>query len=87
MEEFTPEFFDAASAAWRENKIAIGGGSFAYKCAYKHSNGKMCNKMVSGQKPVLQYITHPNWSQQCRQSSMEFCKKHHIRGPQQKGNK
>ena len=79
MQEFTPEFFDAASAAWRENKIAIKGGSFAYKCTYKHSDGKMCNKIVSGQ----QYTTHPNWSEQCHKASMEFCKKHHIRGPQQ----
>lgn len=31
IEEFTPEFFDEASAAWRANKIPIGEGSFKYK--------------------------------------------------------
>lgn len=31
--EFTPEFFDAASAAWRSNKRQVGEGSFKYKDA------------------------------------------------------
>ena len=31
IEEFTPAFFDAASAAWRRNKIRVGEGSFRYK--------------------------------------------------------
>lgn len=31
IEEFTPAFFDASSAAWRANKIPIGEGSFRYK--------------------------------------------------------
>jgi hypothetical protein len=31
IEEFTSEFFDDASAAWRANKIPIGEGSFKYK--------------------------------------------------------
>lgn len=31
MEEFTPAFFDAASLAWKANKIPIGEGSYRYK--------------------------------------------------------
>lgn len=84
MEEFTPEYFDASSAAWRENKIPIGNGSFAYKCNYVHTNGKRCSKIVSAQKSESRYRTHPEWSTHCYQSSMEFCKKHHLRGPTQK---
>lgn len=29
--EFTPDFFDTSSAAWRANKVPIGEGSFRYK--------------------------------------------------------
>lgn len=29
--EFTPDFFDEASKAWRANKISIGEGSYRYK--------------------------------------------------------
>ena len=29
--EFTPEFFDEASRAWRANKIRIGEGHYKYK--------------------------------------------------------
>lgn len=31
IEEFTPEFFDESSAAWRANKISTGEGMFKYK--------------------------------------------------------
>lgn len=34
--------FDAASAAWKANKRAIGGGWYEYICQYIHSNGKQC---------------------------------------------
>ncbi len=79
-----PIDFDEASKAWRENKVALGGGCFAYKCAYVHSNGKRCKHIVSAQKPEIKYRTHPNWSSQCYQASVEFCKQHHLRGPKQK---
>jgi hypothetical protein len=39
--EFTPEFFDESSRAWMENKIRIGA-AYSYKCAYIHSNKKLC---------------------------------------------
>jgi len=29
--EFTPEFFDEASRAWRANKVRIAEGCFRYK--------------------------------------------------------
>lgn len=31
IDEFTSEFFDASSKAWRANKVPIGEGSFRYK--------------------------------------------------------
>jgi hypothetical protein len=40
--------FDEASQAWRANKKYLGGGMFAYKCLYIHSNGKQCTKAVGG---------------------------------------
>lgn len=40
--EFTPEFFDESSKAWLENKVR-NGASYAYRCAYIHSNKKQCN--------------------------------------------
>lgn len=39
--------FDGASKAWRQNKINLGGGQFAYKCLYIHSDGKQCHKPVA----------------------------------------
>lgn len=32
MQEFTAEFFQQASDAWRKNKIAKLDGQFVYKC-------------------------------------------------------
>lgn len=42
ISEFTPEFFDQSSNAWRENKIRCGA-SYTYKCLYIHSNNKHCH--------------------------------------------
>ena len=42
--------FDEASAAWRANKKSLGGGMFAYRCAYIHTSGKRCNKTVEASK-------------------------------------
>jgi len=44
--EFTKDFFEDASKAWRLNKISNKGGSFTYKCHYKHSNSRLCNKPI-----------------------------------------
>ena len=43
-DEFTPEFFDAASAAWMENKTKKENCTYVYKCNYRHMNGKVCGK-------------------------------------------
>lgn len=46
--------FDEASAAWRANKKSLGGGMFAYRCAYIHTGGKRCTKTVEEfRKPKL----------------------------------
>ncbi len=43
METVAEIDFDAASATWRSNKRAIGGGWFAYICGHIHSTGKRCH--------------------------------------------
>lgn len=53
--------FDEASAAWRANKKPIGGGWFAYKCEYIHSNGKQCNKTVEAAKKPQTYKLRENF--------------------------
>ena len=43
--------FDAASEAWRKNKISIGYGSFRYRCTAKTKIGELCkNKPKTGKK-------------------------------------
>ena len=43
--------FDAASKAWRKNKISIGYGSFRYRCVAKTKSGELCkNKPKVGLK-------------------------------------
>jgi hypothetical protein len=34
--------FDAASEAWKANKISIGNGSYRYICCKKGKNNKNC---------------------------------------------
>ena len=42
--------FDAASAAWKENKRSIGNGSYKYICCILNKNGKKCGtKCLSGE--------------------------------------
>ena len=43
-DEFTPEFFDTASAAWMENKTKKANCTYVYKCNYIHMNGQVCGK-------------------------------------------
>lgn len=47
--EFTPEFFDDASRAWRANKTRLSSGAFSYKC----SRDKCKNKVVDDIGGVL----------------------------------
>lgn len=44
--EFSPAWFDAASAAWLENKRKIRGGSYRYICEHKHSAWRKCQRDV-----------------------------------------
>ena len=52
--------FDAASTAWRANKRHVGFGVFVYRCAYVHSNGKLCGKTVEAQKRPATYSLRPD---------------------------
>ena len=49
--EFTPEFFDASSAAWRENKVRKGH-QFVYVCAAKGCVRKPVDDFCSRHKAV-----------------------------------
>ena len=44
-EEFTPDFFDEASKAWRANKRKKGE-AFIYQCQHEHKSGKLCKRDV-----------------------------------------
>lgn len=44
--EFSPAWFDAASAAWLENKRKIRGGSYHYICEHRHSAWRKCQRDV-----------------------------------------
>lgn len=45
-EEFTPDFFDQASLAWRNNKVKKGS-MFYYRCCYvSRKTGKRCPKTI-----------------------------------------
>lgn len=71
-EEFTPEFFDESSKAWRENKKTVAGGWFAYRCQYLHSTGRRCAKAVFSEPKVT-------WYQEAKREpppSTRFCKQH-----------
>jgi hypothetical protein len=51
MEEFSPAWFDASSAAWMANKRRVGGhsgGTYIYVCEHIRSNGKPCRRPVAG---------------------------------------
>ena len=45
--EFTADFFDDASAAWRSNKIIRNQGTFEYKCQHMSATRKkICGKKI-----------------------------------------
>lgn len=72
--------FDEASSAWRANKKYLGGGWFAYRCKYMHSNGKQCNKAVEASKKPQKYKIREDWV--CRSSSRaphNYCWQHRNR--------
>jgi hypothetical protein len=77
--EFTKEFFDDASAAWRLNKKVLKGG-FAYKCAYIHSNGKNCPKAVESYTNGRRLLSgHPEWIKPVGPWGDQYCRKHKRR--------
>ena len=44
--EFSKEWFDLSSAAWKMNKNKKPNGCYAYQCTYIHSKGRKCTKDV-----------------------------------------
>lgn len=84
---FLPSFFNDASACWRENKIAVRGGAFAYRCGYTHSSGKPCRRPCQAyhrpnsyrsRECMMFYKAPPRYADL-------FCRQHRIRGPVQAG--
>ena len=74
--------FDAASAAWRENKKPLGGGWFAYRCQYIHTDGKRCNRAVEAAKKQQKYSIREDWV--CKSVGIysdRYCWQHRISGP------
>ena len=65
MTEFTPAFFDAASAAWHANKIRRGP-ALAYKCDALKKDGATCTK------PALS---------RCSLATHHLCASHHRHPP------
>lgn len=72
--------FDEASRAWRENKVSLGRGWFAYRCGYFHSNGKRCPKVVAAQKRTVLYRIREDWAPVRGRLSEEYCVRHSVRG-------
>jgi hypothetical protein len=50
MNEFTSEYFDSSSRAWRANKKRVGEGSFLYKCGVE-----TCKLRVRGEADNCRY--------------------------------
>lgn len=46
MEPFSKEWFDDATAAWRENKRVCKNGYFRYICQYTFQRGHKCGRDV-----------------------------------------
>jgi Zn-dependent M32 family carboxypeptidase len=44
ISEFTQEFFNDSSEAWRANKIQKPNATFQYRCSERLKNGKRCAK-------------------------------------------
>jgi hypothetical protein len=51
MSEFTPVFFDAASAAWHANKIRRGP-ALVYKCEATTKAGTLCKHPAAATKTI-----------------------------------
>ena len=48
--EFSQDFFEDASKAWRNNKKKMLNGHFEYKCCYRYKNNKRCvNKLYKNE--------------------------------------
>ena len=72
--------FDEASKAWRQNKISLGNGHFAYKCQYIHSDNIECHKPVAtiGINNLKIYNIDPERyaRYKCHINKDKFCIKH-----------
>jgi hypothetical protein len=56
--------FDAASEAWKKNKMSIGNGCYRYLCSFLDKNGHNCkNKCLRG-KDVCSKHNKGNWGLQ-----------------------
>ena len=44
--EFSQDFFDESSKAWRKNKRVKSNGLFEYKCCFVDSNKKRCTRKL-----------------------------------------
>ena len=59
--EFTKEFFDASSRAWRLNKVRVQrkakwSGMFRYGCEYVRVNGLLCKrKLINSSSKYCKY--------------------------------
>ena len=63
--EFTPAFFDAASAAWMANKIRRGP-ALAYKCQAIKKNGTQCTRAAVSRCSIVVGATTPHLCTQHR---------------------
>jgi hypothetical protein len=55
--EFTPEFFDDASKAWRANKIRVAEGCFRYR-----KNAFTVKKTMAKAKPEIKLRRSPRFT-------------------------
>lgn len=55
LAEFTPESFDASSAAWAANKIRRGA-SYAYRCEAVTKTGAPCKDPASARPTEPQHL-------------------------------
>lgn len=59
--EFTSDFFDDASIAWRMNKVYQQKGIFRYICGVKKTDGTICRKPVKHRRRHPMYRTIRYW--------------------------
>ena len=58
--EFSHDFFDNASDAWRNNKKKTLNGIFEYKCCYVYKNKKRCTRKLYRNQCIDSEITGLN---------------------------